>query len=87
MMKTIGAIPYVPFLAILSLLVFTSIAVFGFYPYLDADQWWMVIVIPVAATVLGIIMGLVDVRMRGLSLLATLTEVGDAINRNSSSTR
>jgi ribose/xylose/arabinose/galactoside ABC-type transport system permease subunit len=82
MMKAIGAIPYVPFLTILSLLVFTSIAVFGIYPYLDADRWWMVIVIPIAATVLGTIFGLVDVRTRKLPLLATLAEVGDAINRN-----
>ena len=81
MMKRIGAIPYVLFLPILSLLVFGSIAYFGIYPLLDAASWLVVVAITAAAVLLGIIFAWYDIRSRGLKMFVTMREMGDARNQ------
>lgn len=83
MMKAFRSIPHVIFTALLALPLFAAVPVFLLFYLPDPDIffWWIAIAFPIAASLLSIIVTLIDVRRRGLPVLATMKEVGDAINR------
>ena len=63
----------------------TPLCRFSHFPALLSDPdiffWWIAIAFPTVASLLSIIVTLIDVRRRGLPALATMKEVGDAINQ------
>jgi len=83
MMDALGSIPYVFFAAVLALLSFAAVPVFLLFYLQDPDIffWKLAIGFPIVASLLSIIFTLIDVRQRGLPVLATLKEVGDSIVR------
>jgi hypothetical protein len=82
LLKLINQIPYLLFVTVLPFAILSCSFVFAAGFLLHTSGWWLVVAIPMMATLFGLFLGVNTLRKWGLHYSATISELTEAMNRD-----